>query len=85
VTLHSPHPGWAEEDPQEWWRNVGEVTRSLLATARLPGRAVAAVGVTGMLPAVVLLDGEGRLLRRSIQQSDGRVAAEVETLRQEVD
>jgi len=38
-----------------------------------------------MLPALVLLDAEGRLLRPSIQQSDGRCAAEVEELRAEID
>src|SRR5947208_2597300 len=38
-----------------------------------------------MLPAVVLLDAEGQLLRPSIQQSDGRCAAEVDELRREID
>ena len=46
---------------------------------------IAAVGVTGMLPAVVLLDDGGRLLRLSIQQSDARCGAEVAELRAEVD
>ncbi len=46
---------------------------------------IAAVGVTGMLPAVVLLDSAGRLLRPSIQQSDARCGAEVEALRAEID
>ncbi len=83
VDLHSPHPGWAEQDAKQWWANVGAVCRELLAGVG-PGE-VAGVGVTGMLPAVVLLDGQGRPVRRSIQQSDGRVAAEVEALRSEVD
>lgn len=80
VTLLSDHPGWAEEDPEQWWANVGEICRELAS-----GREIAAVGVTGMLPATVLLDGDGRPVRRSIQQSDGRVAAEVDELRREVD
>jgi len=46
---------------------------------------VAAVGVAGMLPAVVLLDPAGRLLRPSIQQSDARCGAEVDELRAEID
>ena len=46
---------------------------------------IAAIGVTGMLPAVVLLDGNGKLLRRSIQQSDGRVGREVEEIAAEFD
>lgn len=80
ATLFSDRPGWAEEDPEQWWANVGGICRELAM-----GREIAAVGVTGMLPATVLLDGEGRPVRRSIQQSDGRVAAEVADLKGEVD
>jgi xylulokinase len=83
--LHSEHPGWAEEDPEQWWRNACAVTRELLQRSGRQGRDIAAVGVTGMLPAVVLLDGADRLLRRSIQQSDGRTGREVAELGAEVD
>lgn len=85
VTLLSPHPGWAEEDPAEWWANVRAITAELLATAGVAAGDIAAVGVTGMLPAVVLLDAQGGLVRPSIQQSDGRCGAEVEELKAEVD
>jgi xylulokinase len=85
VTLHSPHPGWSEEDPAEWWRNVCALTRELIATTGIDPAEIAAVGTTGMLPAVVLLGAEGEVLRPSIQQSDGRCGAEVEDLRREID
>src|SRR5271156_3370687 len=85
VALRSDHVGWAEEDPEQWWSNVGEIVRELLRTARVSAADIAAVGVTGMLPAVVLLDSAGRLLRPSIQQSDARCGAEVDELRAEVD
>jgi xylulokinase len=85
VTLHSEHAGWAEEDPAQWWDNVGAITRELLATSGIAPKAVAAIGTTGMLPAVVLLDRQGQVLRRSIQQSDGRCGAQVAQLRREMD
>ncbi len=85
VTLHAEQPGWAEQAPEQWWANVCALIPELLQTAGLPGSSIAAVGVTGMLPAVVLLDAEGQLLRRSIQQSDGRTGAEVAALAAEVD
>ena len=56
VALNSPHIGWAEEDPEQWWANVGEIVRELLHTGGVSPADVAAVGVAGMLPAVVLLD-----------------------------
>ena len=83
VSLSSPHPGWAEEDPRQWWTNACEITRELMTHVR-PDE-LKGIGVTGMLPAVVLLNDRGELLRPSIQQSDGRCGAEVEALRTEVD
>jgi xylulokinase len=85
VALHSDHPGWAEEDPEEWWANTGAICRRLLAEAGIAPAAVKAVGVTGMVPALVALDADGRPVRRSIQQSDGRTGAEVAALARDVD
>jgi xylulokinase len=80
VTFHSDRANWAEEDPEEWWRNVGDICRVLVARIGDAG-SIAAIGVTGMLPAIILLDGHGRLLRRSIQQNDARATAELEHYR----
>jgi xylulokinase len=85
VALRSDHVGWAEEDPEQWWSNVGEIVRELMRVSDASPRDVAAVGVAGMLPAVVLLDDSGRLLRPSIQQSDARCGAELDELRTEID
>ena len=84
TTLSSPHPGWAEEDPHEWWANSCAVLRELMQHVDDRG-ALAGICVTGMVPAIVLLDSEGKVLRPSIQQSDGRSAAEVAELAEEVD
>ena len=85
VTLHSPHAGWAEEDPQQWWANVCEIVPDLLGQCGRAGNEIVAIGVSGMLPAVVLLDKEDRLIRPSIQQSDGRCGVEVDEMRREID
>jgi xylulokinase len=74
--LYSPHPGWAEQDPGEWWANVCSLTRELASEAR-----IAAVGVSGMVPCTVLLDERDQPLRYSIQQNDARAVQEIEVLR----
>jgi xylulokinase len=79
VTLSSARPGWAEEDPEAWWANVVGLVPEVLAAAG--GRPVAAVGVTGMVPALVCLDAGGRPLRASIQQNDARADREIAELR----
>lgn len=85
VTLSAPHNGWTEESPEQWWSNVGEICQQLLAESGIDAGDIAGIGVTGMLPAVVLLDKEDNLLRPSIQQSDGRSGAEVQQMRTEMD
>jgi len=72
--LHSPHPGWAEEDPRDWWQGA------LAVVSRVVGRhpeALRALGVSGMVPALLLLDAQGRPLRPSIQQNDARAVDEI--------
>ncbi len=83
TTLSSPHPGWAEEDPAEWWANSCAVLSELVAHAEC--NKLAGISVTGMVPAFVALDAKGAVLRPSIQQSDGRSAAEVAEIAAEVD
>lgn len=69
------HPGWAEEDPEDWWRGAVAAVGQALA-GRDPSR-VHALGVSGMVPALVLLDDEGNPIRRSIQQNDARAVDEI--------
>jgi xylulokinase len=72
VVLHADRPGWAEEEVGDWWANVVALCAELV-----PGREIAAVGVSGMVPCVILQDGDGAPIRRSIQQNDARATAEI--------
>jgi xylulokinase len=85
VALSSPNPGWAEEDPEQWYANVSAIIPELLEKSGCQAGDISAVGVTGMVPAVVLLDKSQQLLRPSIQQSDGRSSAEVAEIKEEMD
>jgi xylulokinase len=85
VILSSPQPGWAEENPEQWWSNVCSITRELVETEGLKPNQLAGIGVAGMVPALVVLDSGGNILRPSIQQSDGRCGEEVGQLRREID
>jgi xylulokinase len=80
--LFSPEPAFAEADPAEWWDNACATLREAVAAS---GVAPAGLCVTGMLPAVVLLDEAGRPLRRSLQQNDARCVRELEELSAEID
>ena len=85
ATLRSPQTGWAEADPNEWWANVGEVIRACLSQVGIENRDVAALGVSGMVPTLILLDEKGNLLHPSIQQNDARSFREIDLFRTRVD
>jgi xylulokinase len=78
--LHSPRPGWAEEDPGKWWENVCALVPRLIREAGVSKDAIVAVGVSGMVPTLICLDREGIPLRPSIQQNDARATKEIEEL-----
>ena len=67
--LLTPRPGWAEQDPEEWW---GATQRAL---ARLDGEPLA-IGLTGQMHGLVCLDANDRVLRPAILWNDQRTGAE---------
>src|ERR1700677_346058 len=81
VELSSPPPGWAEADPVQWWRNVCALVPRVLGTR---AGDLAAVACTGMVPAVVLIDGAARPLRPAILQNDARATSQITSLAQEL-
>ena len=83
--LVSRHANWAEEDPERWWSNCCALVGELLKAAKITADRIAAVGVTGMVPAVVLLDQDGNLLRPSMQQNDARATAEIAAMQARFD
>jgi xylulokinase len=85
VAFLAPLQGWAEEDPNQWWDNLCSIIPDLIAQSGITASDIKGVGVTGMLPALVLLDNNEAILRPSIQQSDGRAGDEVAELASEVD
>ena len=83
--LHSLNAGWAEEDPQDWWQNTIRAIDDCLSHPSVSPKAVKGVGVTGMVPAIVLLGKNGDPLRYSIQQNDARTGGEISEFNQRID
>ena len=80
VNLFSIKEGWAEEDPNQWWLNTKNIIKELSKTAKLKKKKIIAIGTTGMLPALVIVDKKGKVIRRSIQQSDSRTEKELKKI-----
>jgi len=56
LTLSTPRPLWSEQDPQDWWTGVTKSIQAALAQAKVGGGDVTAVGLTGQMHGLVLLD-----------------------------
>lgn len=73
-----PESTWAEQDPRDWLNGVEEATRAVLAAAGEP--AIAAMGFTGQMHALVLTDRRLRPLRPAMTWADQRSTEEAEAL-----
>ena len=70
-----PHPGWSEQNPEDWWRAAQDVL------GRLPeGR----VGLSGQMHGLVALDADGGVLRPAILWNDQRTAVETAEIEERV-
>ncbi len=83
-TLQTPRPLWSEQDPAAWWRAAQQSIRQALDACDAAGGEVAAVGLTGQMHGLVLLDAHGEVLRPAMLWNDGRAGAECDWIRDRV-
>ena len=68
--LSTPRPGWAEQEPDDWWRAAREALDELGWAEGAP------LGLSGQMHGLVTLGADGRPLRPAILWNDGRTGAE---------
>ena len=77
----TPHPLWAEQSPHLWWDATRTAVAAALDMAGVPGTEIAAIGLTGQMHGLVLLDESGEVLRPAILWNDQRTEAECNEIR----
>jgi len=82
--FRTPHPGWAEQDPEDWWRAALIAIRGAIASAPTPHQPIAAAGLTGQMHGAVLLDKDGIVLRPSLIWCDTRTQPQCDWLTSEI-
>src|SRR5262245_34867670 len=75
--ISTPHPGWSEQDPEDWW---GAARRALASL----GVESDALGFSGQMHGLVCLDEHDRVLRPAILWNDQRTAAECAEIEERV-
>ena len=77
-------PGWAEQNPADWWQAVRDGIPALLQKADVPAQAIAAIGVDGVSWTPIVLDAEGELLANAPLWYDTRAVTECDEICEKV-
>jgi xylulokinase len=76
----SPRPGWAEQDPADWWRACTVAVRTALGRTPDGAGPLAAVGLSGQMHGAVVLDEADEILRPSLIWCDQRTGPQCNAL-----
>ncbi len=74
--LYQPEIGWAEQDPQDWWKAVCITINQVIKDSNINPEYISGIGLSGQMHGLVMLDGDGNVLRKSIIWCDQRTAKE---------
>ena len=80
--LYFPHPGWSEQNPEDWFEKTIDGIREL--TADCEKHLVAGIGCGGQMHGLVALDREDQVIRPAILWNDGRTAKQTDDLNTKV-
>jgi len=70
--VSSPHPAWAEQEPESWWKYLIEATQQLFQQHPEAAEKIGGIGIAYQMHGLVLVDAQGKVLRPSIIWSDSR-------------
>ena len=72
--LYTPKPGWAEQEPADWWRATVNVIRRVIAEAGVKSADIKGVGLSGQMHGSVFLDASNQVVRPALLWCDQRTA-----------
>jgi len=81
-TLQTPRPLWSEQNPREWWQAATASIKSVLEKAEISAERIGAIGLTGQMHGLVLLDDMGNVLRPAILWNDQRTQSQCDEIHQ---
>lgn len=82
--LYQPQNGYAEQDPDDWWKAAAGTIRMVLEKSGVSNEEVKGIGISGQMHGLVMLDKDGKVIRRSIIWCDQRTAKECEEMTEKI-
>jgi len=80
----SPQIGWAEQNPEDWWRACGVAVRKALANGGLGGIDISCVGFSGQMHGAVMLDESDGIVRPALIWCDVRTEKQCKQLTEKI-
>jgi xylulokinase len=80
AAIRSEYIGWAEQDPDDWWRAAREAIAGAMALSSLSSKDIQSIGLTGQMHGCVMLDADGKVLRPALIWCDQRTQPECDWL-----
>jgi xylulokinase len=74
--LYTPNPGWAEQNPDDWWQASKKVIKDLIEKNEIDNKKIEAISFSGQMHSSVFLDENMEVIRPAILWSDTRTSAE---------
>ncbi len=78
--MYQPRSGWAEQDPEDWWRAVYTTISNVILKSGAAPSDIKGIGLSGQMHGAVLLDKDNRVLRKAIIWCDQRTSKECEEI-----
>jgi xylulokinase len=84
VPFASPEIGWAEQQPEDWWRACCVAVPQAFKKAGLRSEDIACIGFSGQMHGAVMLDDQGRVVRPALIWCDVRTEAQGRELTEKI-
>ena len=81
LSLSTPKPLWSEQNPADWWDGIQSTIRQILKRANVGAEEIAAIGLTGQMHGLVMLDDKGKVIRPAILWNDQRTGPQCDEIR----
>ncbi|HET6445220.1 MAG TPA: xylulokinase [candidate division Zixibacteria bacterium] len=81
LELSTPRPLWSEQNPADWWEGAKKSIGHVLKISGVHPSEIAAVGLTGQMHGLVLMDAEGAVLRPAMLWNDQRTGDQCDEIR----
>lgn len=72
MPIHSPEKGWAEQEPEDWWKHVCNGIKKLKDVHNISEQDIVGIGIAYQMHGLVVVDKNGNSLRKSIIWCDSR-------------